>query len=926
MKRSSAFLTLLILMSMTGMPSVQAQEDDQSPEAAEQRHFTLKVLPLLTEKCLGCHGADEDDLKGEFDVRSLEALLKGGESEEPGLVPGNANDSPIYQAVTWEGLEMPPKENDRLTEEQCEMVRRWIEAGAPWPNEDTQNAIRMAEREVKVNDEGTLVSTSGGLSDSWTYRRYRQESIWAFLPIRKEHEFDSVDDYIETKLADAGIEAAPMASPRELIRRAFYDLTGLPPQPEDVKNFLAAWEKDSQAAWNNLIDSLLASEHYGERWAQHWLDVARYADTGGFSNDYERSNAWRYRDYVIRTFNNDKPINQFISEQIAGDEIDPSNPEAIVATSFLRMGPWGTAMIPKEEARQLYLDDVVHSFGQTFLSMPLRCCKCHDHKFDPIPTQDYYRIYSAFATTQPAEVEAAFLPEENLNGIKEGEEFVNEMHRFADSKRKELVNKREAAAKAWYEEHDLPYKDNNARKNDPEDKKPMRHVGLTEMEQGRLKVREQDEWIWNRRKERYLPMVQGVYNGPDRSMNARKLRPPKGKYDQEWVPESVIYTGGDRSAPGQPVTPGVLSACGLPSPTGTKEDPYALPKTQSGRRKALAEWVASDENPLTARSFVNRMWQHHFGKGIVKTANNFGVKGDAPSHPQLLDYLTAKFLENNWKPKSIHKLIMMSAAYRRSTRHPAMEQLANVDPDNMLLARFEPRRLTAEEFRDSMLAASGELNREIGGFPIMPEINMEVALQPRMIQFSIAPAHQPSRTPQERNRRSIYAYRVRGMADPFLEVMNQPNPNDSCEIRDAAAVSPQAFTLFNSDVMVDRAIGLAIRCESEAEEIETQISNAFWLALGRAPESNELNRLTNYFKEMLEYHHDVEPELPTYPTEITRSLVEEFTGKPFEYTERLPVFENYVADPKPATVGPRTRAMADVCLLLFNSNEFAYIY
>ncbi|MEM8734379.1 MAG: PSD1 and planctomycete cytochrome C domain-containing protein, partial [Planctomycetota bacterium] len=719
LRKPLALMPMVAALVSAAMPSLQGQENESTSKVAEQRHFTLKVLPLLTEKCLGCHGADTDDLKGEFDVRSLEALLKGGESEEPGLVPGNAADSPIYQAVTWDGLEMPPKENDRLTEEQCEMVRRWIEAGAPWPNEETQDAIRMAEREVKVNDEGTLVSTSGGLSDSWTYRRYRQESIWAFLPVREEHEYDSVDEYIETKLADAGIASAPMAEPRELVRRAFYDLTGLPPRPQDVKKFLAAWEQEPEAAWSDLIDNLLASEHYGERWAQHWLDIARYADTGGFSNDYERSNAWRYRDYVIRAFNDDKPVDQFIKEQIAGDEIAPSNPEAIVATSFLRMGPWGTAMIPKEEARQLYLDDVVHSFGQTFLSMPLRCCKCHDHKFDPIPTQDYYRIYSAFSTTQPAEVEAPFLPEENLSGIKEGEAFVNEMHRFADSKRMELVNKREAAAKAWYEENDLPYKDNNARKNDPEDMKPMRHVGLNEMEQGRLKVREQDEWIWNRRKERYQPMVQGVYNGPDRSMNARKLRAPKGKYDQEWTPDSVIYTGGDRTAPGNPVSPGVLSACGLESPTGTEEDAFALPTTQSGRRKALAEWVASDDNPLTARSFVNRMWQHHFGKGIVKTANNFGVKGDAPSHPELLDFLTAKFLENDWKPKAIHKLIMMSAAYRRSTRHPEMDRLANVDPDNLLLARFEPRRLTAEEFRDSMLAASGELNRELGGFPIM---------------------------------------------------------------------------------------------------------------------------------------------------------------------------------------------------------------
>ena len=585
-------------------------------------------------------------------------------------------------------------------------------------------------------------------------------------------------------------------------------------------------------------------------------------------------------------------------------------------------------MIPAEEARQIYRDDVVHSVGQSFLSMPMRCCKCHDHKFDPIPTQDYYRLYATLAATQPAEMPAKFLPQENRDRFNENEKLVNRLWKFARDRRDALTKKREDAAKAWYKENNLTYKNSNARKGDPEDKKPIRHVGLSEPEQGRLKVREQDTWIWERRKERFKPLAQSVFNGPDLGQNARKLRKPgkpKDK-DKNWKPESFIFMGGSYAAKGDPVTPGVLSGCSVPVEGAPTDDPYALPTGINGRRLALAGWIANPKNPLTARSFVNRIWQYHFGKGIVKTANNFGVKGSAPTHLELLDFLTNDFVSGGWTMKRMHRQIMMSDAYKRSTAHPELQKLDTVDPDNKLLARFMPRRLTAEEIRDSMLAVSGELNREVGGLPIFPEINREVAFEPRMIQFSIAPAHQPSRTPQERNRRSIYAYRVRGQADPFLEVLNKPNPNDSCDFRDTAAVSPQAFTLFNSDVSSDRSIALAVRITKQTEQVQNQIGRAFRLTLGRKPTNAERSRMVTYVKEMTDYHNKNAPKPVVYPTSITRSLVEEFTGKPFEYEEILPIFENYVPDAKPDTVSAQTRALADVCLLLFNTNEFMYVY
>jgi hypothetical protein len=582
-------------------------------------------------------------------------------------------------------------------------------------------------------------------------------------------------------------------------------------------------------------------------------------------------------------------------------------------------------MIPQEEARQIYLDDLVHNVGQSFLSMPMRCCKCHDHKFDPMPTRDYYSMYATFATTQPAEVEAEFLDVENLNGFDEKRKLVEELLAYAKSKKDEVTNKQEDAAKKWYKEHDLPYKNVNARKDDPEDEKPPRHVGLTPEEQGKKKVREQDVWIWERRLERYQPMAQGVYNGQDDWKNGRKLRVAK-KIKKNWRPENFILAGGSLEAKGDAVKPGVLSPTGL-AVDPDAENPWAITDELEGRRLAFAKWVADDKNPLTARSIVNRVWQYHFGKGIVKTANNFGVKGSKPTHPELLDWLTTDFVKNGWKIKRLHKMIMTSEVYRRSSKPADAKKQAAVDPDNKLLASWQPRRLTAEELRDSTLQISGELNREMGGVPIMPEINMEVALQPRMIQFSIAPAHQPSRTPAERNRRTIYAYRVRGQADPMLEIMNQPNPNESCEVRDAAAVTPQAFTLLNSDTMTDRSIALALRLQKEnPEKPEAWLKQAIQLSFNRAATDSEKSTLLAYLEEMKSYHAENKPEEVEYPTQVVRSLVEEFTGKPFEFIEKLNVYEDYVPDAKPWTVSADTRALADVCLLLMNSNEFLYVY
>jgi hypothetical protein len=924
--QSSIGLVLAVLLSNPLDLPGQEKEQAEMDRAAVDRIFTLRVLPVLKRKCFGCHADKPDELKGDLDLRTREGLLKGGESEEPAIVPGKPELSLLYKAVLWEDLEMPPKENDRLTKQEIRYIHDWITGGAPWPSVEVQQQVLKRERSIHQNEDGLLVSTSGGLSDDWTYRRYQAENLWAFQPLAAPPAptgaANPIDAFVRAKQRQANIVPAPQADKLTLIRRATYDLTGLPPKPQHVREFLA---DESPQAWSELIDRLLASPHYGERWGQHWLDVVRYADTAGFSNDYERSNFWRYRDYVIRAFNEDKPYDQFVIEQIAGDELDPGNAENLIATSFLRAGPWGTAMIPQPIARQLYLDDLVNNVGEVFLSTALRCAKCHDHKFDPIPTQDYYRLYAAFAATQPAERPAAFRPQENLLAFVEEKQHVEKMLAFATEKKDQLITKREAAARKWYEEKELPYKNVQQRRGDPDEMKPPRHVGLDYVDQGRLKVREQDEWIWQRRLERFQPLVQGVYNGPDYKYNGRKLR-IQAKLDQQWRPDSRILNGGSLEAPGEPVSPGVLSATGLPIPGAAEGDRFALPTSLSGRRLALARWIADPANPLTTRSIVNRIWLYHFGQGIAGNPNNFGSTGKKPTHVLLLDWLAADFVEHGWKFKRMHRLIMLSETYQQSSQHPNREQLDATDPDNTLLASFQPRRLTAEELRDSMLLVSGELTQRVGGLPAMAEINMEVALQPRMIQFSIAPAHQPARTPWLRNRRSVYTYRVRGQADPFLEVFNQPDPNTSCEVRNAPSVTPQAFTLMNSEMVSDRSIAFALMLEKQTEDVKKQLNRAFVRAFGRLPNNRERESLLGYYQNMVTHHEKTKPLPVEYPTRITRSLVEELSGRAFEYEEVLPVFEDYVADRKPWEVAPTTRALADICLLLINSNEFMFVY
>ncbi len=942
--------------------------------------FVGKIQPLLQSKCLACHGDDEAKIKGGLDLRTRAEMLFGGDSLKPAVVGGRPEESPLLLAVQrthadWEP--MPPKDNDRLSAQQIEHLKLWIAAGAPWPDRSRAAELSKQPNPWTASD-GVAVKTSGGLDDTWTSRKYKPEDIWAYQPLKKPivpgaGTKPAIDAFIDAHLAAAGLVPAPLADRRTLLRRATFDLTGLPPTPEDVAAFLADPASDARA-FAKVVDRLLASPHYGETMARHWLDTVRYADSSGLANDYARGNTWRYRDYVVRAFNDDKPYDQFVTEQIAGDEIvearqaggaietrtKASDTELFIATGFLRMGPWElTAMEVPKVARQKFLDDVTDSVGQVVLAHPLQCARCHDHKFDPIPTRDYYSFQAIFATTQMAERRTDFLPTENTSGFEE-KKYLDQRNEHYRAVLKRLDAKSIAAARAWYVEKKLdpaPFEqaakestgkkagrvDREAgftairaallRKGIPEDQIPPKGVGFTPEDYGveRMSRKGLDRLRWEM--ERYEPIAFSVYSGrtPElRTVNA-PLRMPAARMTAGELERTHILTGGDQFATGTPVVPAMLSAA---TQLGVIDSKLGrAPDEITGRRLALADWIVAPQNPLTARVMANRIWSWHFGQGLAGNPNNFGTTGKKPTHPELLDWLATSFREGHaasgaapWSIKALHRAIMNSEAYRRAAQHPEPKSLAERDPQGTSYAVFKPRRLVAEELRDAMLAVTGELNPAVGGIPVRPEINLEAALQPRQVMGTFAEAWQPSPLPAQRHRRSLYALKLRGQLDPFMEVFNAPSPDLSCEGRDASTVTPQVFALFNSEATLNRAVALAVRLRREAPGLEESIGRAFQLAFARTPTAAEIKTCRAHYEAMLQRHRGLTPVRPVRPATVLREAVEENTGEKFTFTEPLETAADFVPDAGLADVPVETRALAEVCLVIFNTNEFAYVY
>jgi mono/diheme cytochrome c family protein len=933
----------------TAIAGLATAAEEPARPTADNSSFA-EVRAIFAAKCLACHGNDPKDLKGDYDLRTREAAIKGGESGDAAIVPGQPEKSPLYRAVTWQddAMQMPPKENDRLSADQVAVISRWIAAGAKWeePGARGQEPASKSGGDSWNNSSGGIrFATSGGRSADWNNRTYEPDAVWAWKPIRKP-EVPSVaaptgaagnalrgvpqtakhpiDAFLLDALQKKNIAGfAPPADPTTLLRRITLDLTGLPPTPEEVKEYRGDYE--------DLVQRLLASPRYGEQQARHWFDVVRYADTAGFSNDFERPNSWRYRDYVIRSFNADKPFDRFILEQVAGDELDADmnedDPELAIAVGYLRMGPWEhTGMTVAAITRQQYLDDVTNHVGVSLLGQGLRCAACHDHKFDPLPTRDYYRMQAVFSPVQFVERPTPFLPYENTSGFDSARSLVEKRIEQLQAAQQALRKKNQDAIAAFLAEKGVKSISELPAGQRPKQDYLGGTFGLSKTDLSLRKIQQKSLSYLERELKRFEPYALSVYSGPPNGYTSIKplYNVPQRRLMGE-IPVVHILPGGSLESPADEVTPGVLSAMFGATGQLPADEWNPVPSETTGRRLALARWIASPQNTLTSRVIVNRVWQQHFGKGLVATPNNFGKMGARPTHPELLDWLATWFLDNGCSLKKLHALVVTSAAYQQSSERAEIDDLRQKDSKNDLLAYFPPRRLAAEEIRDSMLAASGELNLEMGGPGVFPELNWEVALQPRHIMGSVAPAYIPSRTRAERSRRTIYAFRVRTLADPMLEVLNRPGSETSCERRDETTVTPQVFALFNSEFAASRALAMADRLMKEHSADSDRLAAAFQAMYGREPTADEQKKCLAHMAKMAAWHASHPPAPSELPSHVKRSMVEELTGEMVYWDEDLSVLENYERDLAPWQVDAATRALADVCLVLMNSNEFLYV-
>ncbi|MDZ4799358.1 MAG: DUF1549 and DUF1553 domain-containing protein [Bryobacteraceae bacterium] len=568
-----------------------------------------------------------------------------------------------------------------------------------------------------------------------------------------------IDAFILDKLRKEGLQPAPAADRVALIRRVTFDLTGLPPTPAEVDAFL----KDlSPTAYEKLVDRLLASPAYGERWATHWLDVVRFAESDGFEYDTHRRDAWRYRDYVIKAFNDDKPYDQFVREQLAGDEMDPKNEELRIASGFNRLGPLRKNAGNQEVAssRNEVLTEMTNVVGSGLLGVTLGCARCHDHKFDPIRHTDYYRMQAFFAGTHPNDVPLAS----------------------------------EAEQAAWKTKNEAHGKEMAAMKKAM---KGLAGDGLKSMEQKLADLEDKAP--------EPLPSLYAV------------------ETDRAKASPVHVLARGDHQNKGQAVG---MRTLGVLLPEDAPELSVEKPRT------ALAEWITAAGNPLTARVAVNRMWNYHFGRGIVATPNDFGRMGVRPTHPELLDYLANRFVEGGWKWKPLHREILLSSTYRQGSRNPVSAKVAEEkDPENKLLWKFTRRRLEAEEIRDAMLTVAGRLNRKVGGPSIIVPVDKELlTLLYKPSQWAV------TQDATEHNRRSVYLLAKRNLRLPFMEVFDAPDAQISCARRESSTHAPQALELLNGDLSNRLSLDLTERLQTEGGSDKLkQIDLAYRIATGRPP-------------------------------------------------------------------------------------------
>lgn len=828
-RKLAALAVWLVVLGVTvqagrWMTPLRGQEKEQARtfSADQLAFYEQQVLPLLRQHCLKCHGDDPAKVRGGLDLRSRPAILEGGDSG-PAVDLRQPARSLLLRALHYkdEHLRMPPK--GKLPPEAIAVFEKWVAAGLPMP---VSSANQGAGSKHRVPEETPKY---------WAYQPVRRPAVpqvrnvgWVRTPI---------DAFVVARLEQMGLQPVAPADKATLVRRAYYDLLGLPPTPEQVDAFV---QDSSPDAWERLIDQLLASPHYGEKWGRHWLDVVRYAETNGFERDGPKPFAWRYRDYVIRSFNEDKPYDRFVVEQLAGDEIPGYNPDAIIATGFYRLGIWDDEPADPLQALYDHYDDILTTVGQAFLGMTINCARCHEHKADPIPQADYYRLLAFFREIRPFSMTRDVRSPFNLTDISPPEQ---RSQYEADMRRSEELRHAMAAIENEVI-RTLPAEDQRLAEG-PERPQVVKQKVVprltAEVRERYMVLRRQHEQVQKQLEQRERVLALSVNNC--------------------WVPPppTHVLVRGSPHAKGKEVTPGFPKLFGLPDPVIPPPPPGA--KT-SGRRTVLARWIVSPNHPLTARVFVNRVWQYHFGRGLVPSANDFGKLGEPPSHPELLDWLAAEFVQPTppdpsrpwavpgaaWTVKRLHKLIMMSRVYQLSSQGDP-DNLRH-DPANVYLWRFNMRRLTGEEIRDSMLAVSGQLNRKMFGPSVYPRLPPEV-----LAGQSVPGQGWPTSPPQEANRRSIYVHVKRSLRVPILVGFDQPDPDSSCPVRYVTTVPTQALGLLNGAFAHEQATAFALRLMRETPgDLARCVRRAIRLTTGRQPSEEEVQTDLRFVHRLMQEH------------------------------------------------------------------------
>jgi mono/diheme cytochrome c family protein len=783
-----------------------AAEPAARPSAAGVAFYAKEVEPLLKAHCLNCHGGG-DKVKGGLKLTSRADVLQGGDAG-PVVALDRPETSLLLRAVHYasDDLKMPPK--GKLTPPQIEVLAKWVRMGVPFV-------------EPKVAAHHGPPPVDEAARGFWSFRPVARPAV-PESPNSKFQIRNPIDAFVLAKLQAAWLQPAPPASRTSLLRRVYYDLIGLPPAPADVDAFLADTAPD---AYEKVVERLLASPHYGERWARHWLDLVRYAETGGYEVDAPKPNAWRYRDYVIQSFNADKPYDRFVREQLAGDELDPVTTDGLIATGYYQLAPFDGGAPDKLQAQYDGLDDIVATTGQVFLGLTVNCARCHDHKIDPFPQADYYRLLAFFhnvrvggrGSQRPIAAEVG--PDVQQAEVAQYQQRLADLRKsiqaFEDALRPHLVG-------GEADDFKTPdYRVDIARKHVPE------HVAQQDFEYYSDRVRQLAQM--QRTRPRALAQALCV------SENGRT------------PPDTFILLRGNPRSKGDRVGPGFPSALTTRPPVFPPPGPDA---SSCGRRKVLADGIASPDNPLTARVLVNRVWQHHFGRGIVRSSSDFGFHGTPPTHPELLDWLASEFVAPasggreapgsptpGWTLKRLHRLIVLSSTYQMSSA-PDPSALTR-DPENDLFSRFDLRRLGAEEVRDSILAVCGNINlSKLGGPSVFPRISAEVfAGQSRpgsgWGQSSAA----------DQARRSVYVHVKRSLTLPLHAAFDAADPDATCPARFTTTVPTQALAMLNGEFLHEQARVFADDVRRRAgDDPAAQVRLTLRRVVQRDPTAREVER------------------------------------------------------------------------------------